>query len=355
MRIGLVCPYDVSKPGGVQQVVIELGRQLKERGEDVVVVAPGEPARDAGVPFRSVGSSRTIRANRSNAPVALRPSAWNTTIESIEAVDVVHIHEPFIPVVGWSALSIRSRPLVATFHADPPRWTRRLYSALSVVAGFGLRGVVTTAVSPVAAAAVPEKWDRPRIVPNAIYVASYHIDVERHPMRVAFLGRDEPRKGLSVLLEAWPSIQAAHPEARLEVLGARRPGSYAGVTFHGPADEVTKREILASSQVYVAPNLGGESFGVVVAEGMAAGCAVVASDIDAFRYVLGEDGILTPPGEAPALADAVSDLLAAPAQARHLGLRAQDAVRRFDWSAVVDGYRESYRDAVERRSGTIQS
>lgn len=353
MRIGLVCPYDVSKPGGVQQVVFELGTQLQDRGEEVVVVGPGTPATDAGIPFRSIGSSLTISANQSNAPVALMPSAWSRTQQAIGEVEVIHIHEPFIPLVGWAALSLRSRPLVATFHADPSSWARSLYTVMGRVGEFGLGRAVTTATSPVAASAVPEGWDSPRIVPNAIDVASYRVEIERNPHRIAFLGRDDPRKGLSVLLEAWPLIARAHPEAVLEVMGAQRPETIPGVRFRGPADENTKREVLASSQVLAAPNLGGESFGVVVAEGMAAGCAVVASDIDAFRHVLADDGILFPTGDVVALAEAIADLLEDPEKARRLGRDAQDAVKRFDWSVVVDGYVDSYREAVDRRGGTL--
>lgn len=349
MRIALVCPYDLSKPGGVQQIVLELARQLQDTGDEVVVVAPGEPSTDPGVPVFSVGGSVNLSANRSRVPLAVTPQAWRRTRRGGGNVDLVHIHEPFVPMVGWAALARRSLPTVATFHADPPRWVRGLYRGVAAVARFGLGSAVITATSTVSAKALPSMWGTPRVVPNAIHVDSYDIPVERKESRVAFLGRDDPRKGLSVLLDAWPRIRETHPDAGLEVLGANRRESIPGVTFHGTADEETKRQILASSRVYVAPNLGGESFGVVIAEGMAAGCAVVASDIEAFRQVLGEDGVLVPPGDRRAVADAVSTLLDNPEEANRLGDQARRAVTRFDWTVVTDGYRQAYQDALALR------
>jgi phosphatidyl-myo-inositol alpha-mannosyltransferase len=354
VRIGLVCPYDLSKPGGVQQIVLELARQLQDRGDEVVVVSPGEPSVDPGVPFESVGASLSISANRSRVPMAVSPKAWRRTLRAIRTVEVVNIHEPFIPVVGWAALSRRGVPTVATFHADPPSWVRTLYRGLSAAGRFGLGSGVVTATSTVSAHAVPARWGVPRIVPNAIAVASYDLPVERKPNQVAFLGRDDPRKGLSVLLDAWPAIRQAHPDAELEVLGANRPKTVPGVSFHGRADEGTKRAVLASSRIYVAPNLGGESFGIVVAEGMAAGCAVVASDIEAFRQVLAGDGILVPPGDSRALAGAVSKLLDDQEKAGRLGRQAREAVSRYDWSVVTDAYRKAYEDALALRGGSIR-
>lgn len=346
MRIGLVCPYDLNRPGGVQQIVTELARHLGVGGDDVVIVGPGEPRNDPVVGFESVGGSVTISANRSAAPVALSPMAWTRTLRAIGKLDLVHIHEPFIPVVGWAALSLRAKPTVVTFHADPPSWARATYRLLASLGESAIGRVTTTATSPVSASAVPKSWGIPRIVPNAIDVATYDVDVERHPKRVAFLGRDDPRKGLSVLLEAWPAVSHGHPDAELEVMGATRAESIRGVRFHGPADEATKRRVLASSRVFVAPNLGGESFGIVVAEGMAAGCAVVASDIEAFRSVVGDAGILVPPGDPAALTSWITRLLDDDDEAARLGAVARESVRRFDWSSVLDGYRRAYADAL---------
>ncbi len=346
MRIGLVCPYDLGVPGGVQQIVLDLATHLRDLGDDVAVVGPGTLPQDLDLDFRPVGKSITVPANESKAPICLSPSAWTRTIRALSDAQVLHIHEPFMPLVGWAALSLRASPTVVTFHADPPGWARRTYAAAASIGQFGLGQVVTTAVSPVAAAAVPRMWKSPLVIPNAIDVGSFDVPVTRQPARVAFLGRDEPRKGLDFLLEAWPGVRQAHPDAELLVMGANRGSGPKGVKFLGRVDGLEKRRSLASSAVFVAPNTGGESFGLVVAEGMAAGCAVVASDLEAFAAVLGDAGILTRVGDALALRDAISDLLADPARARELGKSARDRARHFDWSKVVGQYRDAYASAL---------
>lgn len=348
MKIGLVCPYDMGAPGGVQQLVHELGQHLQRGGDEVVVVAAGTSAFNGG-PGRDdttipTGRAISVRGNRSNVPMTLSPRSWWRVRSALGDVDVVNVHEPFIPVVGWAGLRT-SKPTVATFHADPPSWVRNLYRWLP----FGHRlfeGTELTAVSPTAAGAIPSEWGDVEIIPNAIDVASYDVPVGRTPRRVAFLGRDEPRKGLDILLDAWPEIQASRPDAELVVMGADRGVPPPGVTYLGPVTGEEKRRVLASSSVYVAPNTGGESFGIVVAEGMAAGCAVVASNLESFRDVLGDAGRLISVGDDAGLAVAVSELLADPAEARRLGERARARARRFDWGEVVERYRNAYANAL---------
>ena len=348
MKVGLVCPYDMGLPGGVQQLVHELGEHLREAGDEVVVVSAGTspfhggPGRDeTTIP---TGRAISIKANRSRVPLTLSPSAWQRVRSALSDVDVVNVHEPFIPLVGWAGL-FSGRPTVATFHADPPGWARRLYRAVPLV-GRHLRRMKLTAVSRTAADAIPDDWGDLETIPNAIDVASYDVPVERTRSRVAFLGRDEPRKGLDVLLDAWPDLQASHPDAELVVMGADRGIPPPGITYLGPVTAVEKKRLLASSSIYVAPNTGGESFGIVVAEGMAAGCAVVASELDSFREVLGDAGRLVPVADSLALAEAISDLLDDPGYARKLGERARDRSSRFDWSQVVERYREVYANAL---------
>lgn len=339
MRIGVVCPYDVGESGGVQQLTRQLVDRLGQSGDEAVLVGP----------------DRTVKlpANRSRVPLSIDPTAFARTRRRLADVEVVHVHEPFIPVVGWAGLW-KAKPVVATFHADPARWTRLLYRLGTSPGRRWLGDAVLTAVSEVAASALPERWGAVEIVPNAIDVASYRRPVPRQPNRVSFLGRDDPRKGLGVLLAAWPEIRVAHPEAELLVLGVTRPGSPPpGVRFLGRVDEEEKRRSLASSTVHVAPNVGGESFGLVVAEAMAAGCAVVASDIPAFRAVLGGGGRLVPPGDVAALAGAVATLLGDPATASDLGETAAVSVGRFDWPNVTASYRRVYESALERHGSRI--
>ncbi len=348
MKIGLVCPYDMGAPGGVQQLVYELGEHLRRAGDEVVVVSAGTSASEGGSGREGAvvyaGRTVSIRGNRSRVPLTLSPYSWPRVRAALHDVDVVNVHEPFIPLVGWAGL-FSGRPTVATFHADPPRWARWTYRCVPLV-GRHVGDTELTAVSRTAADAIPARWGDLEIIPNAIDVASYEIPVARMQSRVAFLGRDEPRKGLDVLLGSWPAVRSSHPDAELVVMGADRGIPPPGVTYLGPVTGEEKRKVLASSSIYVAPNTGGESFGIVVAEGMAAGCAVVASDLESFREVLGDAGRLVRIGDSVALAGAISALLADPEEARRLGESARESASRFDWSQVVERYRDVYANAL---------
>lgn len=348
MRVGLVCPYDIGRPGGVQQLTGELATQLRAIGDEVVFVGAGTSWFHGGPGLDDItvptGRAMSVRANLSKVPLTLSPVPWRRVRRALSVVDVVHVHEPLVPLIGWMALSTR-KPLVATFHADAPEWVARVYRLLPGIRR-RLRDSVVTAVSSTAARSIPPDWGEVRVVPNAIDVSSYDIPVGRVERRVAFLGRDDVRKGLSVLLEAWPAVVARVPQAELIVMGADRESTLPGVRFMGPVSGGEKKRLLASSQIYVAPNLGGESFGVVVVEGMAAGCAVVASDIPAFVEVAGETAVHVPAGDATALGNAVSSLLLDPSTTRRLGEQSRRRAAAFDWSNVVGRYREMYEQAL---------
>lgn len=343
MRIAIVCPYDLGIPGGVQQQCLELARQLQATGDDVVVVGPG-----VGTNTVTVGGSLSVPANRSRVPLSLDPRCWSRVRAATRSAEVVHVHEPFIPLVGWAALRL-DRPTVLTFHADPARWTRGLYRTAVGPLHRLVDKRLLTAVSPVAASALPTRWGEPELIPNGIDVAAYRIEIDRHPHRVAFLGRDDPRKGLDVLLDTWPTVRRRFPDAELVVMGASRPHPVPGVSFLGRVDDHDKRRMLAGAAVFAAPNLSGESFGIVVAEAMAAGCAVVASDLPAFRHVLAGNGTLVPPGDGATLAEAVMDMLADPSETEKDGRLGRAAAGRFDWSRVAAGYRAVYESALASR------
>ena len=338
MRIAVVCPYDLEKPGGVQQIAIELVDRLVDRGHDAWLVGPGH--RPGAV---EVGRTFRVRANDSVAPVALGPRVPAKVREAVRGADVVHVHEPIMPLVSTAALR-GSAPRVVTFHADAPKWASRLYRRLPNRWVEAIATAVVTAVSPVAAAALPEEFGEPEIIPNGLDTSAFRSK-PKVPFRVTFLGRDEPRKGLDLLLAAWPTIRRRIPEAELVVMGADRAHVPEGVRCLGRVDEETKREMLGSASVHVAPNTGGESFGIVVAEAMAAGCAVVASDIPAFRAVLSGAGVLVPVGDVGALAAEIAGLLATPAEIDASGRSARARAADFDWSVVVDRYLRAYERA----------
>lgn len=340
MRVAVVCPYDLGLAGGVQQVASELVERLGRSGHEAWLVGPGDlPG------ARSVGSTVRVRANASSVPMALSPRVGGRVREALAGADVVHIHEPLIPLVSWAALQCPI-PKVLTFHADAPGWAKALYRVLDRPFGRLIRSSVVTAVSPVAAASVPPGWGPIDIIPNALDVAAYSQSRERIVSRVTFLGRDDPRKGLDVVLRAWPVVREAVPAAELIVMGAHRPDTSEGVRFVGRVDESTKRDFLGSSSVHVAPNTGGESFGIVVAEAMAAGAAVIASDLTAFIDVMGGTGVHVPAGDSSALAAAIVHLLADPARASAAGEAGRRRAREFDWSNVTERYVSAYRRAL---------
>ncbi|MFO7547629.1 MAG: glycosyltransferase family 4 protein [Acidimicrobiia bacterium] len=340
MRIAVVCPYDLGLPGGVQHQVLGLVERFRVGGDVAWAIGPGCPP-DRG---ETTGGSVTIPANGSASPVAIDPRAWPRVRRALRSADVVHVHEPFIPVVSPAALGA-GPPVVVTFHADPARWMRTAYRVAAPIGSRLLGTSVRTAVSEVAAAALPASWGPVEIIPNAIDVGGFPSDPDRAPGRVVFVGRDDPRKGLDVLLAAWPAVRAAVPSAELRVVGAERPPQ-SGIAFLGRMAEMEKRGELASAAVAVAPNLGGESFGIVVAEAMAAACAVVASDLPAFRAVLGGAGRLVPPGDQIALAEAIVDLLRSPDERSGLAAAARRSVARYDWTVVAGAYRDAYHRAA---------
>ncbi len=340
MRVGIICPYDLSAPGGVQQLSFELKAHLEASGDEVVLAGPGTGA------WTSLGSVVPISANGSRVPITLSRSVYRAVTEAMAEVDVVHLHEPLIPLVGWVALRL-DKAMVLTFHADPPEWARRLYRRAPAGLSTALRAHRKTAVSAVARQALPPEWGAVEVVPNAIDVAGYRVDTTRKAKRVAFLGRDEPRKGLDTVIEAWPAVMAAHPDAELLVIGAARAVAPTGVHFAGRVREAEKRSLLASAGVFVAPNLRGESFGIVLAEAMAAGCAVIASDLPAFRAVAEHGATYVPPGDVAEWAETIITLLASPDWADSLSRAGTRLCVRYDWSRVVESYRSEYRSALE--------
>lgn len=343
MKVALVCPYAFEAHGGVQDQVIRLVRWLGEAGHEAWAVAPG----DAGPPgTRSVGSWRSVRANRSAAPIAVDPRVIRRVAEAVSGADVVHVHEPFMPMVSLGALLADTPPIVGTFHADPGSFARNaLRLAEPVVRRVSTRIAVATAVSTVAASAVPAV-PRIRIIPNGIDLDDYASSAAAVPGRVVFIGRDDPRKGLDVLLQAWPRIMRDVPGASLRVIGADRESGPAGVTFLGRVDEATKRVELGKASVVAAPNIGGESFGIVVLEAMAAGRAIVAARLEAFSGVAGDAVRWAEVGNPVALGRAVADLLNDEVGRNALGAAARERAAMFSGETVVRSYLIAYQDAV---------
>ncbi|MEX0658948.1 MAG: glycosyltransferase family 4 protein [Egibacteraceae bacterium] len=371
MKVALVCPYDWVCHGGVRAHVESLAAHLTDR-HDVRIFAPASgPLDQAGVGplVTPLGRPIPVRFNRSVAPLSPSPLAARRTVRALRAFDpdVVHVHEPLVPVVSAAAAAFGPRPVVGTFHA----WSTadRLYRMAAPVARqLARRLAVRVAVSHSAQTYAGEALGLPlgsfQVVPNGVDVARYAdaeplpdlVDPER-PL-LLFVGRLEPRKGLDVAIRAFLRLRASHPSVRLCVVGEgperRRcqemvPGSLRpDVLFVGAVDEAQKPRYHASADVFVAPNLGGESFGIVLLEAMSAGLPVVASNIPGFRGVVKDarQGRLVPPGDALALADALGTLLANPRLRAAMTAEGRRSTGRYDWKVVGAEVEEVYRQAL---------
>jgi len=344
VKVAIVSPYDLGLPGGVQDQAIRLAQWIADLGHEATLIGPGENGPEGAV---LLGATRQIKANRASTPIMVDPRVAKRLRDAVTDADVVHIHEPFMPFVSTAATLTLNRPRVGTFHADPPSWARFGYRAGSKLWKAAVRGLdVVTTVSHVSHSAIAP-FASARVIPNGIAVSTY-TSRPKVPNRVAFLGRDDERKGLQILLDAWPTIHKRIPDASLHVIGTERDRDIDGVTFLGRVDEADKISELGFAEVYCAPNLGGESFGIVVAEGMASGCAVVASAIPAFVGVLGDAGVLVAPGESVALAEAVIKLLSNSEELETRQHASLAAVKRFDGAMVAHSYIETYEEAILR-------
>jgi len=356
MRIGMVCPYSFDVPGGVQSHVLQLAEVMRERGHQVSVLAPSSPEAGDDLPDYVVsgGKAVPIPYNGSVARLRFGPATHRKVKRwLIEGdFDVLHLHEPNAPSLSMLALMIAEGPIVATFHTST---TKSL--TLSVFQGI-LRPWHEKIVGRIAVSDLARRWQMEALGSDAVEIPN-GVDVgaiasapllpgyPRPGRTVLFLGRyDEPRKGMSVLLGALPQLAASIPEIEILIVGRgdedelrRDAGEYARhLCFLGQVDDPVKASALRSADVYCAPNLGGESFGIVLVEAMAAGTAVVASDLDAFRRVLldGAAGRLVPVGDTAALASALISMLGDDAARRRYVAAAGEAVKRYDWSVVAD-------------------
>lgn len=357
MRIGVVCPYSLDVPGGVQLHVLDQAAELRALGHDVGVLAPGEDV--AGLPpgVEVAGRAVAVPFNGSVARLAFGPvtSARVRRWTAAGEWDLLHVHEPGSPSLGLLALWAAEVPVVATFHTALER-SRAMQAAFPVLRQSFERISARIAVSEDARRTIVEHLGGDAVVvPNGVRVDDYAHATPRpawqgrrigRPPTVAFLGRtDEPRKGLEVLCRAVPALRAAHPGLRVLVAGSGDaapvrdlPGrDAAAVEVLGPVSEEDKRALLASVDAYVAPHTGGESFGIVLVEAMSAGAPVVASDLSAFRRVLddGALGRLFPVGDTGALASALASVLDDPSATAARTRAASSAVRRYDWPVVA--------------------
>jgi phosphatidyl-myo-inositol alpha-mannosyltransferase len=362
VRIALVCPYDWQAAGGVQVHVANLATQLQERGHEAVVLAP-----TAEVPaepwVRSVGRPVRVSYRGTVAPIA--PLAYRRTRAVLAEArpDVVHVHEPLTPSASMYATLASRVPVVATAHAYLDR-SRAMELAAPVLRRVWSRVSIGVAVSHAAATflrrALPEV--ALEIVPNGVDVGAFADAEPRADLlpgrRIAWAHRLDPQKGFFVAVAAFAKVLAEVPDAVLLVAGDGRdrealrlltPSARERVHMFGPVANDRLPAIHAGCDVFVAPAVAQESFGVSLVEAMAAGLPVVASDIPGYREVLtdGVEGLLVPPREPEAVAAGLVRILRDPQLAARLGGAGRERARTFDWPTVVDRLEELYGRAIE--------
>ncbi|WP_030692013.1 glycosyltransferase family 4 protein [Streptomyces globisporus] len=351
MKIGIVCPYSWDVPGGVQFHIRDLAEHLVRLGHEVSVLAPADD--DTPLPPYVVSAGRAV-------PVSYNGSVARLSFGFLSAArvrrwlhdgtfDVVHIHEPTSPSLGLLTCWAAQGPIVATFHTSNPR-SRAMIAAYPILQPALEKISARIAVSEYARRTLVEHLGGDAVViPNGVdvdFFARAEPKKEWQGETLGFIGRiDEPRKGLPVLMRALPKILTARPGARLLVAGrgdeeeavASLPAEMRSrVEFLGMVSDEDKARLLRSVDVYVAPNTGGESFGIILVEALSASAPVLASDLDAFAQVLdqGSAGELFANEDADALADAAIALLGDGARRAELSARGSAHVRRFDWSTV---------------------
>jgi phosphatidylinositol alpha-mannosyltransferase len=391
MRIALVSPYSWTYPGGVTRHIEALAEQFIAEGHEVKVLAPFDPPdRTASASHRgarpqrlepppyliSLGRTVGFSANGAQSNLSVTPLGQARLVKALRRgnFDVVHIHEPVAPVIGWVASSVPGVPLVGTYHSystkPVPNYIANAFGARAMQNHLHKRIAVSEA-----AAWTGRRWfgGRYTIVPNGVHVdaealaervggpdisgtelAGGEVVIDAAaPLKLLFVGQAVTRKGLPLLLRAFEALRE-HVPAELTVIGPS-PEEIAplmmdatGIRVLGKVSDNVKQEALAAADVLVAPSLGGESFGMVLTEAMAAGTTVVASDIAGYRDVVtdDQDGILVPVGDAQTLAETLRELYYDPLRQRRLTRAAAETVQRFSWDRVAAEVLEVYEEAI---------
>ncbi len=354
MRVGLVCPYTWDVPGGVQAHVHDLATALIALGHDVSVITPADE--DSPLPSYVVSAGRAVPVpyNGSVARLAFGVLSLGRVRRWLRegSFDVVHVHEPAAPSLSLLATWAADVPIVATFHTSVTR-SRAMAAAYSILQTALEKISGRIAVSEAARRTLVEHLGGDAVlIPNGVQVANF---ASARPLpdwpgaggAIGFLGRiDEPRKGFPLLLEAFQLLAERRPGVRLLVAGpgdteeVRKslPGELRSrVRMLGLVSDADKARMLRSVDLFVAPNTGGESFGIVLLEAMAAQTPVLASDLDAFRVVLddGDAGATFPTGDARALAQVAGALLDDPERRARLAANGARRALVYDWSTVA--------------------
>jgi phosphatidylinositol alpha-mannosyltransferase len=353
LKIGIVCPYGWDTPGGVQNHVRDLAEYLIAAGHNVSVLAPVIDETKIPSYVTSAGKPIAIPYNGAVARVLFGPIAFARVRQWIGQgdFDILHLHEPAIPSISLLACWAAEGPMVGTFHAAAKR-QKAIFAIGPILEPVIEKLSARIAVSEAARETLTEHLETDAVViPNGIYADRYRDGVAQEKWQgntLGFIGRfEEPRKGLSVLVDALPIISRFAPNVRVfiagpgeseEVIKSIDPQLRSRFTFLGKISEQDKANFLASISLYIAPNTGGESFGIILAEALAGGATVVASDIPAFDSLLnhGQYGELFESESSTDLAKRVIDLLRDENRRVELGKAGKSHAQQFDWKVVAD-------------------
>lgn len=362
MKIALVCPYDLGRPGGVRSHILGLGEALARRAHTVEVIAPGQPAsRTAALgslPVVQCGSAQRMRFGGTQIDITLAP--WGRVAEvSARGYDVMHFHTIWNPFVPFQLAARFRGPKVATFHdvpgPDTPRWASMFMRPMSEgIRRVALRRVI--AVSPVVSRYLLPGLHE--IIPNGVAIPA-PLPAEGEREAILYLGRLEPRKDVATLIDAVARLGDSAPplwiagdgplradlERRAQERGVR------AIRFFGEVDETEKWALLRRARVFVAPSVGGESFGIVLLEAMAAGAPPIGADNPGYHEVLAPYArdLLFPPGDAGALAARLRTLLDNPNRLHEVRDWGEQHWRQFDWSRLAARIEGVYEEAVTGR------
>ncbi len=371
-RIGIVCPYGWDTPGGVQSHVRDLAEYLIAQGHYVSVLAPVINDEDIPDYVTSAGRPISIPYNGAVARILFGPLAFARVKQWIGSgdFDLLHLHEPAIPSISLLACWASEGPLVGTFHAASTK-QKIAFAITPFIEPVIEKLTARIAVSEAARETLQIHLDTDAVVvPNGIYAKKFsdaHSDQRWSGNTIGFIGRfEESRKGLAILIAALPAIIEKIPDVRVLVAG---PGSPAAVleemephlrqrfTFLGRISEEDKANFMSSVSIYVAPNTGGESFGIILAEALAGGASVLASDIPAFDSLLGHGkyGSLFQSENSEDLAKRAIELFNSPELRRTIARAGREYAQSFDWDVVAERIYDVYEMAMVGHNGVTLS
>ena len=376
LKIALVSPYDFAFPGGVPNHITALERQFTKMGHDVRVIAPASKrVPDFGDRFIPIGKPRPIPTNGSIArvSVSLHLAPKIQEVLARENFDIIHLHEPFMPMLCSAVLRFANAPVVGTFHACGGNhgslfsyrfgWPVSAYMIKRRLPKLKSRIAVSLAAQRFAYRAIKTTFE---IIPNGIDLTRFSSDVQPFSQymdgkkNILFVGRLESRKGLIYLLRAFWRMQRERSDCRLIVVGPGRTFRFRferwvkrygvkDIVFTGYVSQAELPRYYKTADIFCAPATGRESFGIVLLEAMAMGKPIVASNIEGFRCVItnGVEGILVPPKDDRRLASALNLFIDNPELCRKMSANGLEKVKQYSWEKVARSILETYRRVLD--------